>query len=60
MQNLHRYAGFLSLPCPVLHRIALPVVSKWCQHFRCRRDEIGPVRIRRNEEGGEARSVLGT
>jgi hypothetical protein len=23
--------GFLSLPCPALHRIAFPVVSEWCQ-----------------------------
>jgi hypothetical protein len=27
----HIYRGFLSLTCCVLHRIALPVVSKWCQ-----------------------------
>ena len=25
-------AGFLSLPCCVLHRIAFSVVSEWCQH----------------------------
>jgi hypothetical protein len=24
-------AGFFSLPCRVLHRIAFPVVSEWCQ-----------------------------
>jgi hypothetical protein len=28
---LHIYRSFLSPVCPVLHRIAFPVVSEWCQ-----------------------------
>jgi hypothetical protein len=31
LQNPHFYRGFLSPVCSVLHRIALPVVSEWCQ-----------------------------
>jgi hypothetical protein len=31
LQIPHIQAGFISLPCPVLHRIAFPVVSQWCQ-----------------------------
>src|SRR5215207_359731 len=31
LQIPHIQAGFISLPCPVLHRIAFPVVSEWCQ-----------------------------
>ncbi len=30
MQTLHTCVGFFSLPCTVLHRIALAVVSEWC------------------------------
>ncbi len=33
MQMPHIYAGFSSAACPTLHRIALAVVSKWCQKF---------------------------
>jgi hypothetical protein len=29
-----RYAGFLSVPCPALQRIAFPVVSEWYQDER--------------------------
>jgi len=28
----HIYAGFSALVCPLLHRIAFPVVSEWCQY----------------------------
>jgi hypothetical protein len=31
LQNPHSWRVFLALPCPVLHRIALPVVSEWYQ-----------------------------
>jgi hypothetical protein len=31
LQIPHFYRVFLSLLCPVLHRIALPVVSEWYQ-----------------------------
>jgi hypothetical protein len=27
----HIQKAFFSLPCPVLHRNAFPVVSEWCQ-----------------------------
>ena len=41
-QNLHTYKGFLSSVCSVLHRIAFPVVSGWCQ-FQVRRLHVaGP------------------
>src|SRR5215210_6280179 len=33
LRILHIYAGFLSVPCPALHRIAFPVVSEWCQEY---------------------------
>jgi hypothetical protein len=33
LQIPHIYAVFSSLACPVLHRIAFPVVSEWCQMF---------------------------
>ena len=33
MQNPHIQAGFFSLPCTVLHRIAFLVVSEWCQYY---------------------------
>ena len=35
MQNPHLYAGFFALLCHVLHRIAFPVVSEWCQNSPC-------------------------
>ena len=31
LQISHIQADFLSLLCPVLHRMAFPVVSEWCQ-----------------------------
>jgi len=31
LQISYIYGVFFSLLCPVLHRIAHPVVSKWCQ-----------------------------
>jgi hypothetical protein len=31
LQIRHRRRGSFSQPCPVLHRIAFPVVSEWCQ-----------------------------
>ena len=34
MQMPHIGRGFFSLPCCVLHRIALPVVSEWYQDER--------------------------
>ena len=41
-QNLHTYKGFLFSVCSVLHRIAFPVVSGWCQ-FQVRRLHVaGP------------------
>ncbi len=40
LQIPHTQAAFLSLPCPVLHRIALPVVSEWCQTYV---DRASPV-----------------
>ena len=33
MQNPHIQAGFFSEPCLMLHRIALAVVSEWCQKY---------------------------
>ncbi len=33
LQIPHIQAGFFSLPCPVLHRIALAVVSEWYQYY---------------------------
>jgi hypothetical protein len=32
LQNRHFQRGFFALPCPVLHRIAFPVVSEWYQY----------------------------
>jgi integrase len=31
LQNPHFKGGFFAQVCPVLHRIAFPVVSEWCQ-----------------------------
>jgi hypothetical protein len=31
LQNPHSQAASSATACPVLHRIALPVVSEWCQ-----------------------------
>jgi hypothetical protein len=42
MQIPHIYAAFSSLGCPVLHCIALPVVSEWCQFSpRCLSSRLG-------------------
>jgi hypothetical protein len=52
----HTYAGFFSLPCCVLHRIALAVVSEWCQKFVDYTSLI-PVRsASESERGGPARN----
>jgi hypothetical protein len=41
------YGILLSLPCPVLHRIAFPVVPEWCQTSQIQTPEHTPVpRIR--------------
>src|SRR5688500_9989833 len=32
LANPHIQADSFALPCPVLHRIAFPVVSEWCQY----------------------------
>jgi hypothetical protein len=40
-------AGFSFTPCPVLRRIALPVVSEWCQLMPVERKEsLHPLRFR--------------
>ena len=55
LQIPHIYNTFLSLPCPVLHCIALPVVSVWCQEApdaEPRASRLG--RLRGVEGDGEA------
>jgi len=55
----HFYSVFFSLICPVLHRIAFPVVSEWCQK-QVNDTSLPPLQVRlgkRSLGGGFARKI---
>ena len=60
-QISHIQGVLFSLPCPVLHRIALAVVSKWCQYDPriYQRQSKAPVKTRPTGGSSPAAKAIG-